>query len=260
MLYPHQKKLRAALLAVVNATLISLSASAQSTAVQQAAPASAKPSQEPKVLTLSDEGVVRAEELCTHGDALSKQGDTRGALDALGDAVERYKRIYLNERSAPPPFASDASARFRSGMSARLRRAPECIELYTRLGGVRSMKDFERSQLEALRAHALGLTETDASRIIFFSRETDERAVITSKPEPRFPREARGTTVSIRVLVRVVLGADGEVRHAFVLTEQAKPFSESSVEATKGIKFTPARKDGHTVSQFVTLEYGFQSY
>lgn len=261
MLNPRQTKLRATLLAFVAATIIPLCASAQSTTAQQSQDSSAKPSQDP-MSRLSDEAAVKAEALCARGETLSKQGDAHGALEALGDAVESYKRIYLDARPAPPPFAPDASARFRSGMSERLRRAPECIDLYTRLGGVKDLKDFERAQLEALRAHAVGLTETDASREIFFSRETDERAVIISKPEPRFPRtaRARGAIVSVTVRVRAVLGADGEVKHVFVLTEQPKPFSESSVEAAKGVKFTPAKKDGRSVSQFVTLEYGFQSY
>src|SRR4051794_29669274 len=82
--------------------------------------ASAKPSQESPMLRLSDESVAKAEELCARGDAQSKQGDTRGALDALGTAAELYKRIYLNERPAPPPFAPDASARLHADLAERL--------------------------------------------------------------------------------------------------------------------------------------------
>src|ERR1051325_9792558 len=152
--------LRVSLLALLCCTALHTEASAQD--------ASAKPSQEPQTLRLSDESVVKAEELCARGDALSKQGDTRGALNILGTAVGLYKRIYLGARAPMPPSAPDSSARFRSTLAERLRRAPECIELYTRLDG-KDVKDFERAQLEALRAHALGLTETDASRAILFS-------------------------------------------------------------------------------------------
>jgi len=260
---PREMTRLASLAFALSLTLSTVAASAARTTrtTSQSQDASAKPSQDPRS-RLSDEAAVKAEGLCARGETLSKQGDTRGALEALGNAVELYKHVYLDARPAPPPFAPDASARFRSGMSERLKRAPECIDLYTRLGGTKDLKEFERSQLEVLRAHAVGLTETDASREIFFSRETDERAVIISKPEPRFPRMARArcVIVSVTVRVRAVLGADGEVKHVFVLTEQPQPFSESSVEAAKAIKFTPAKKDGRPVSQFVTLEYGFQSY
>jgi TonB family protein len=221
--------------------------------------ASAKPSQEPGVSEESD--AARAEEACARGEALSKQGDTRGALEALSEAVKLYKSIYLGHRTPTPLYPPDSTARFRSQMSAQLRRAPQCIELYRRLDGVSNATDFERSQLEALRGHALGMGETDASRAVFFGPETDTRAVITYKPEPRYPRNERGRKVHVTVRLRVILGADGEVRDAFVLMGPPSiSFSESSVEAAKGLRFTPAVKGGRTVSQFVTLEYNFQTF
>lgn len=185
------------------------------------------------------------------------RGDARGAVEALGEAVKLYQSIYLGIRLPPPLSGPEPLARFRSEMAARLRRAPECIDLYTRLGGTNA---FERSQLEALRNQAQGMVESDPSRIVLFGRETDTPMTILQKPEPRFPREERGKHVSVTVRVRAVLTADGEVKHVLVLTEQPRAFSESSVEAAKAIKFKPAVKDGRTVSQFVTLEYGFQSF
>jgi hypothetical protein len=217
----------------------------------------AKPSRELRVVEGGD--ALKAEESCARGEALSKQGDARGALEALGEAVKLYKSIHLGGRLPPPLSGPEPLARFRSEMGERLRRAPACIELYTRLGGG-GANAFERSQLEALRNQAQGMVESDPSRIVFLGRETDTSMVILSKPEPRFPREERGKHALVTVRVRAVLTADGEVKHILVLTEQPRAFSESSVEAAKAITFKPAVKDGRTVSQFVTLEYGFQSF
>jgi TonB family protein len=89
--------------------------------------------------------------------------------------------------------------------------------------------------------------------------ETDARAAITRRPEPRFPREARGRYVSVTVRLRVVLGANGEVRDALVLAGQPD-FSEAGIEAAKSIRFKPAVKGGRPVSQFVTVEYYFSTH
>jgi hypothetical protein len=36
--------------------------------------------------------------------------------------------------------------------------------------------------------------------------------------------------------------------------------TERAISAAKQIRFTPAEKDGRTVSQYVTLEYNFNIY
>ena len=223
--------------------------------------ASAKPTQESRAPDASEAGdASKAEESCARGEALSKRGDTRGALEALGESARLYARVYLDAPTPVPPPAADAPARFRAEMAARLRRAPQCLELYARLGGREGANDFERSQLEALRAHAVGITESDASRVVYFGPETDTRAVITYRPQPRFPREARRDNLFKTVRLRVVLGADGEARDPLVLSGSESAFLESSAEAAKGTQFKPAVKGGRAVSQFVTLEYNFSTH
>lgn len=218
--------------------------------------AAAKPSQESVASRVTKEGdVIRAEDACARAESLSKRGDTRGALKALGESVRLYKRIYLAKRE--PLSAPDARSRFREEMAARLRRAPQCIEFYTRLGGPEGANDFERDQLEALRAHAAGITESDASSIIYFAAETDGRIVVTYRPPTRYPHEARRDNFVETVRLRVVLSAGGEVEHPLVLSGSESPFLEPAIEAAKGTRFKPAVKDGRPVSQFVTLEFNF---
>ena len=231
---------------------------------QDSAAKPSQESQESKAPRDSEEGdAAKAEESCARAESLSKQGDTRGALAALDESVKLYTRIYLGPRSRTPLPPTEAAARFRSEMSVWLRRAPQCIELYTRLGGPEGASDFERGQLEALRAHAVGFTESDESRAVFSGPETDTRAVITYNPAPAFPRSARGPRGDVsseKVRLRVILGADGTARHALVLSGQNNALAEASVKAAKGIKFEPATKGGRPVSQFVMFEHNFNTF
>jgi TonB family protein len=230
----------------------------RATHAQESAAKSSQESKEPRAS--EDIDSAKAEELCARGEALSKQGDSRDALKLLDESLKLYKRIYLGARQPSSTSAPDARSRFRTEMAARLRRAPACVELYSRLGGPEGAADFKRGQLEALRAHAVGITESDASGIIYFGQETDERAVLTYRPPPRFPREARRDDLVETVRLRVVLAADGEVKHPLVMSGSESPFLEPSIEAAKGTKFKPAVKDGRAVSQFVTLEFNFSTH
>jgi hypothetical protein len=221
----------------------------------------AKPSQESKQpLASEDVGSAKAEELCVRGEALSKQGDSHDALKLLKESVNLYRQSYLGARAPVHTSAPESATSFRTMMAARLRRAPQCMELYARLGGPEGATVFERQQLDARYAHAVGLTESDASRAVFFGQETDEKAVITHNPPPAFPRGARRGVGYGKVRLRVILGADGEIRHILVLSGQPNGLSEASVESAKNIRFKPAVKSGRPVSQFVTVEHSYQTF
>lgn len=222
--------------------------------------AAAKPSQESKETRVKKDGdVVKAEESCARAESLSKQGDTRGALKALSESAKLYKRIYLGARESSFKSKPDAPSRFREELAARLRHAPACIELYTRLGGPEGATDFERGQLEALRAHIAGITESDASSIIYFLPETDERIVITYRPQTHYSRESRLAHFVETVRLRVVLSADGEVKYPLVVEGSESPSLKPIIESALGMKFRPAVKDGRAVSQFVTLEFNYST-
>jgi len=223
--------------------------------------AAAKPSQESKAPRIKKDGdVVKAEESCARAESLSKQGDTRGALKALGESAKLYKRIYTGARQPNPKPAPEESARFRAETAARLRRAPQCLELYARLVGPEGANDFERGQIEALRAHVVGITESDASNIVYFPPETDERIVLTYSPPARYSRESRLVNFVETVRLRVVLSADGEVKYPLVVEGSESPSLKPIIESALGTKFKPAVKDGRAVSQFATLEFNYSTH
>jgi periplasmic protein TonB len=95
---------------------------------------------------------------------------------------------------------------------------------------------------------------------IFRQNEVTQRALITFKPEPGFTEEARRNNVTGTVRLRAVLSASGEVMNISVVKGLADGLTEKAIAAARQIRFRPAQKDGHTVSQYVVLEYNFNIY
>jgi TonB family protein len=100
----------------------------------------------------------------------------------------------------------------------------------------------------------------DESSGIYRSSEVSVRATILSKPEPGFSEEARRGNVSGTVRLRAVLAADGRVRNIAIVRSLPAGLTEMCIRAARRIVFKPAFKDGHAVSQYVTIEYNFYIY
>jgi TonB family protein len=94
----------------------------------------------------------------------------------------------------------------------------------------------------------------------FRASEVERRAVITHKPEPGFTKEARENDVYGVVRLRAVLSSKGEVTKLSVIKGLPDGLTEKAIEAAMQIRFTPAQRYGHAVSQYVTLEYNFSPY
>ncbi|HEV2864796.1 MAG TPA: energy transducer TonB [Pyrinomonadaceae bacterium] len=190
-----------------------------------------------------------------YAEALDRSGDRQEAVKAFAEAVERYVNLYGN----PAPFrgqvvSKEEAARNRADRAAQLRRAPETIERFIQLGGAPA--GFEREQLEAFAAQARLLNEADAKRTVFNAADLDRKARILDKPAPDFT-DAGATGV---VRLRAVLAADGKVKHVYVQRGVSRAMAEAGVKAARRIRFEPAVKDGKPVSQFIVLEYSFNTY
>jgi TonB family protein len=100
----------------------------------------------------------------------------------------------------------------------------------------------------------------DENRIYEGSKVT-QKARITRKPLPVYPREARRKRVRGTVRLKIILRADGRVDdHIEVLASLPEGVTEEAIRVAKLIEFEPAEKDGRKVSQYVTVEYGFNIY
>lgn len=91
----------------------------------------------------------------------------------------------------------------------------------------------------------------------FRPNEVTSRARITFKPDPGYTEEARRNFVEGAVRLRVVLNLSGEVTSISVIKGLPDGLTERAIAAARQIKFTPAQKDGRTVSQYAVLEYDF---
>jgi TonB family protein len=114
--------------------------------------------------------------------------------------------------------------------------------------------------LEAVRVFAGAADPADPGRRIFVATDVDHKAVLLKKPEPGFTDWARANNTSGVVKLRLILSADGRVKHILVVKGLPDGLTERAVAAARGIKFIPAVKDGKPVSVVVTVEYNFNIY
>jgi TonB family protein len=94
----------------------------------------------------------------------------------------------------------------------------------------------------------------------FRQTEVTRKAVITFKPEPGFTEEARKNNVTGVVRLRAILSASGGVTSITPIKTLPDGLTEKAIAAARQIRFTPAEKDGHAVSQYIVLEYNFNIY
>lgn len=95
---------------------------------------------------------------------------------------------------------------------------------------------------------------------VFNPSEVDQKARIVSKPSPEYTEEARQNQVTGTITLRMVFSASGAVTNIRALTSLPYGLTEKAVAAARGIKFTPAMKDGRPVSQYIQVEYNFNIY
>jgi TonB family protein len=101
--------------------------------------------------------------------------------------------------------------------------------------------------------------ESNGGRV-FTLHDVDQKARILSRPEPQYTDEARENATTGTVVLRTVFSASGEVTNIRVVNGLPYGLTESAVEAARGIKFSPAMKDGRAVSQYIQIEYNFNLY
>jgi TonB family protein len=95
---------------------------------------------------------------------------------------------------------------------------------------------------------------------VFSPREVTQKMRIISKPEPQYTEEARKNQISGTVRVSAVFSSSGQVTNVRVVSGLPYGLAEKAIAAAHQIKFVPATKDGHVVSQYVTIEYNFNLY
>lgn len=96
--------------------------------------------------------------------------------------------------------------------------------------------------------------------VVFSPKDVGRKAVVISRPEPWYTEEGRQSGVTGTVVLRVVLSSSGEVTYLRAVSGLPRGLTENAMEAARHIKFIPAIKDGHFVSQYIQIEYNFGLY
>lgn len=140
------------------------------------------------------------------------------------------------------------------------------FENYLRLSPKGDEADFARSQVGALQFY-IPLSEFDKSNVkqanapeIATTSEVTKKVVIKDLREPPYTSQARRKGVSGIVRMRVVMAADGEVKHPLVLLYLPYGLAKQSLAAARKIEFEPAQKDDRLISQYNLLVFHFTLY
>lgn len=93
--------------------------------------------------------------------------------------------------------------------------------------------------------------ETSAASVV------DEKPVRLKAPTPRYTEAARANKIQGTVTMRVLVGADGEVKQVRVVRGLPDGLTDQAIEAARQAKFKPAMKDGKPVPYWVLIEMDF---
>ncbi|MGH9943743.1 MAG: TonB family protein [Pyrinomonadaceae bacterium] len=165
----------------------------------------------------------------------------------------------VNHKLAGWPPDEAARKERRREQVAKYKAAAESLETYLKLETRATDADAWREQLTALRAYAMSADVPEGERV-FSLTDGIQKAIILAKPEPEYTEAARQSGVEGPIVLRLVLASDGTIKHVLVLQALSHGLTEKAVVAARKIKFTPAMKDGRSVSQVATIVYNFNIY
>jgi len=143
---------------------------------------------------------------------------------------------------------------------SRFKEAAVCLERYLRLKPDDKDANYLRERLEAIKIYVQDNHTAGGAQVIYKTSEVTTKARILSKPEPSFTTEARKAQVDGIVLLRVVLDADGTIKHILVIVPLGYGLTEKALQAARKIRFEPAIKDGQKVSTMTLIEFNFNIY
>ncbi len=85
------------------------------------------------------------------------------------------------------------------------------------------------------------------------------RPTVTKRIQPTYPEAAKAVGATGTIVVRVVVGTDGKVKSASVLSSFGNPACEASaLAAAKKFEFSPATKDGVPFEQKISIPFTFK--
>lgn len=250
----------------------------------------------PEVQAQRTGATIAAADDTTRGIELYKQGDDKGAIEALrrvikqrkndivawhylglayarqgktGDARKAHEKaakggeVLLDQLYSSLPYESvpAAAAKYKSLLITAADSAVKYLELSSKPS--RSKIEEWNVRVEMLREYAELSEERSGDPTltkVYNPRQVETKARVLSKPEPSYTEAARQKQVSGTVVIRCIFAFDGKVRGIRVVEGLPEGLTLRSVEAARRIKFIPATINGKPVSQYIQIEYNFNLY
>ena len=106
--------------------------------------------------------------------------------------------------------------------------------------------------------NSIGHAQTDDDDKVYAFTEVDVKAKIRNRLE-RLPERKRDCPDPVQATVRAVLHKSGKVTEVIVTEPSGCSYDAEVVKVVRQLKFTPALKDGHPVSQYSELTYKSKS-
>lgn len=172
-------------------------------------------------------------------------GMSANAFSAATDETQDVRKVLLDK------------------VGARVDEAEAALRRFAELEPTHAEIPQLREQLETLRVYGRALERAappGAAGGILPSKDVTTKARMLSRPEPLYTERARKNGTRGTVTLRLVLGADGVVRHILVVRALPDGLTENAIAAARRIKFIPATKDGLPVSVYATIQYNFNIY
>ncbi|HEX8653357.1 MAG TPA: TonB family protein [Pyrinomonadaceae bacterium] len=190
--------------------------------------------------------------------ALASKGDQEGARKALKRVAELRVRLFQKEFDA-------ASEKINGGNISRLellyKETLGSVDAYLATGvaasALRGWTEVFNSlmmQGKFLELARAALAQGQSPR---WSEIPKIKARILKRPFPLYTREARENQVYGTIILSAMLTADGQVVDIRVVKGLDQSLTEESMEAARQIKFQPATVGGRPVSQYVRIDYSF---
>jgi TonB family protein len=85
----------------------------------------------------------------------------------------------------------------------------------------------------------------------------DTKPIPLNSPQPRYTEEARNNKIQGTVTMRVLVGADGQVKNVRVVRGLPDGLGEQAIQAAYQLKFKPAMKDGKPVAFWMAVSVEF---
>ena len=170
--------------------------------------------------------------------------------------------IYSERTEWIPNESPETRLQRTKGNGELLKQAAESLEKYLQQSPPPPNADVWREQLATLRVYSQTVKQdgSNTDSMVYAPSQVTTKARLLSRAEPQYTEEARRAQVNGTVVLRAVFAADGTVQNILVLHSLPYGLTEEAVRAARKVKFVPATKDGHPVSQFIQIEYNFNLY